>query len=69
MFNDADFQTEASVLNSTILEYLPRLQNGECESEAATIALIEEFVGKLKASGIEDVIAANQAQLDAYLAK
>lgn len=66
MFDDTEFQTEASVIYSTILEYLPRLQNGMCESEEATIALLDEFIQKLTASGIEDVIAANQAQLDAW---
>lgn len=69
MFDDSEFQTESSVIYSTILEYLPRLQNGMCESEEATLALIDEFNAKLEASGINDVIAANQEQLDAYLAQ
>ena len=69
LFNDADYQTESSVIYTTILEYLPTLQNGMCESEAATLEYIDEFVAKLKANGIDDVIAANQAQLDAYLAE
>lgn len=67
MFDDSEFQTESSVIYSTIMEYLPRLQNGMCESEEATLALIDEFNQKLEASGISDVIAANQEQLDAYL--
>lgn len=69
MFDDTDFQTESSVINSTILEYLPRLQNGMCESEEATLALIDEFNAKLEASGINDVIAGNQEQLNAFLAQ
>lgn len=68
MFSDADFQTEASVINSTILQYLPRLQCGMCGSEEETLALIDEFNSALAAAGINDVIAANQEQLDAYLA-
>ena len=67
MFDDSEFQTESSVIYSTIMEYLPRLQNGMCESDEATLALIDEFNQKLEASGISDVIAANQEQLDAYL--
>lgn len=67
MFDDTDFQTESSVIYSTILEYLPRLQCGMCESEEATLALIDEFNAKLEASGINDVIAANQEQLDAFM--
>lgn len=69
MFDDTDYQTESSVIYSTILEYLPRLQNGMCSSEEETLALIDEFNQKLEASGINDVIAANQEQLDAYLAQ
>lgn len=68
MFDDTEYQTESSVIYSTILEYLPRLQNGICESEEETIALIDEFNQKLSASGIDDVIAANQAQLETWLA-
>lgn len=68
MFSDADFQTESSMINSTYLEYCGRLANGMCESEEATLALIDEFVAKLQVSGIDDVIAANQEQLDAFLA-
>ncbi len=67
MFDDSDFQTESSVIDSTISQYLPQLQNGMAGSEEATIALIDEFVSSLEAAGINDVIAANQEQLDAYL--
>lgn len=69
MFDDTEFQTESSLIYSTILEYLPRLQNGMCESEEATLALLDEFNQKLKLAGIEDVIKANQEQLDAFLAQ
>ena len=68
MFDDTDFQTESAVISSTIQEYLPRLQNGMCDSEEETLALVDEFVGRLETAGINDVIAANQEQLDAYLA-
>ena len=68
MFDDTDFQTESALLSSTINEYLPALQNGMHESEEATLAAIDEFNAKLEAAGINDVIAANQAQLDAHIA-
>lgn len=68
MFDDSDFQTQSSVIYSTIQEYLPRLQNGMCESEEDTLALVDEFVERLETAGIDQVIAANQEQLDAYLA-
>lgn len=69
MFDDTDFQTESAVIYATILEYMPRLQSGMADSEEATLALLDEFNAKLEASGINDVIAANQAQLDAWLAE
>lgn len=67
MFDDSAYQTESSVILSTIKEYVPRLSNGMCESEEATLALIDEFVERLKAAGIDDVIAGNQEQINAYL--
>ena len=66
-FDDSAFQTESSVINSTILEYIPRLNNGMADSEEATLALLAEFNQKLKLSGIDDVIAANQEQINQYL--
>ncbi len=51
MFDDSDFQTQSSVIYSTIQEYLPRLQNGMCESEEDTLALVDEFVERLETAG------------------
>ncbi len=69
MFDDSAFQTEASVINSTILEYIPRLNNGMAASEEETLSLLAEFNAKLELSGINDVIAANQEQINEYLEK
>ena len=66
-FDDTDFQTESSVLNTTITKYLPMLQNGTFDSEDEMYAWLDEFNAALESAGINDVIAANQAQLDAYL--
>ena len=68
MFDDSEFQTESSVIYSTILEYVPRISCGMCKSEEETLALLDEFNEALEAAGINDVIAANQEQLDAFLA-
>ena len=68
MFDDTDFQTEASVISSVISEYTPTLQNGLCGSEEETLAYLDEFVNALDAAGMNDAIAANQEQLDAWLA-
>ncbi len=69
MFDDTDFQTESAVLDSTIAQYEGQLQNGMAGSQEATDALIDEFVEALERAGISDVIAANQEQIDAYLAE
>ncbi len=69
MFDDTDFQTESSMLDSTITQYLPTLQAGACGDEDATRAKVEEFISALQTAGIDDVIAANQEQMDAYLAE
>lgn len=68
MFNDADYQTESSVITTVINQYLGSLQNGMYESEDEVLAAIDEFNAALEAAGINDVIAGNQAQLDAFLA-
>ncbi|MBO4510923.1 MAG: DUF3502 domain-containing protein [Lachnospiraceae bacterium] len=68
MFSDAEYQTESAAITNVINQYLPTLSNGACESEEATNAYIDEFVNALEAAGINDVIAGNQEQLDAYLA-
>ena len=68
MFDDRDFQTESAMLNSVINEYMQSFQNGLYESEEETLAAIDEFNSKLEAAGINDVIAANQEQLDAHIA-
>ena len=44
------------------------LQNGLCGSEEETLAYLDEFVNALDAAGMNDAIAANQEQLDAWLA-
>ncbi len=69
MFDDTDYQTESAVIDSTISEYLPQLQNGMAGSQEATSEMVDEFVAALESAGINDVIAGNQEQLEAYLAE
>ncbi|MCD8231554.1 MAG: ABC transporter substrate-binding protein [Clostridiales bacterium] len=69
MFDDTDYQTESAVLASTINEYVPQLMCGMFDSEDAVREEVDEFVSALESAGINDVIAANQEQLDAYLAE
>lgn len=68
IFNDAAYQTESAVIINAINKYLPALQNGIFDSEEEVLRTIDEFNAALEASGINDVIAGNQEQLDAYMA-
>ena len=68
VFSDADYQTEAGLISNVINEYLPTLQNGMFDSEDAVLESIDEFVAALESAGINDVIAGNQEQLDAFMA-
>lgn len=66
-FDDTNYQTEAAVIGSVISEYTPILQNGLCGSEEETMEYLDEFLAALDAAGMNEVIEANQAQLDAWL--
>ena len=66
-FDDTDYQTEASVITSAIAKYLPQVLNGMGGSEEGTLQLLADFNKELEAGGINDVIEANQNQLDAFL--
>lgn len=67
-FDDTNYQTEAAVIGSVITEYTPLLQNGLCGGEKETLEYLDEFLAALEAAGINEVIKANQKQLDAWLA-
>lgn len=64
-FDPAEHSAEAGAISNVIAEYLPRLQAGQVEDVDAYLA---EFLEKLDTAGYSDVIAGNQAQLDAFLA-
>ncbi len=66
-FDDSEFQTESSVLNTTVKEYLPQLTNGMADSVEEILELLNEFNEQLESSGISDVIEANQEQIDTYI--
>ena len=68
MFDDSDFQTESSVISTVVQKYLPSLQNGIFDTEEDMLAYLDEFNRELKNAGIDDVIAANQEQMNNYLA-
>lgn len=63
-FNISDFSSEAGAVSNIIAEYMPRLQTGQVDD---IDAYINKFVGELDNAGYNDIIAGNQAQLDAFL--
>ncbi len=65
-FDPSEFSAEAGAVANVIAEYLPRLQGGQVDN---VDTYIEKFLAALDSAGYNEIIAANQAQLDAYLAQ
>ena len=51
---------------NVIAEYKALEKGTYASSEADVLAAIDEFVGKLKANGLDKIIAEVQAQVNAY---
>lgn len=62
-FNSAPVSTQIAACSNAVDEYVKALLNGQLDPETELPA----FIDKLKASGIDEVIAEKQAQLDAWL--
>ncbi len=69
LFVDEDYQTESVVIANAIAEYMPKLQAGLFNSEEEVLAYLDAFNKALNDAGIQDVIAGNQEQLNAFLGK
>lgn len=65
-FDSATFGAESGAISSVMQEKLPMLNAGEV---ADVDTAVDELVAALKSAGIDNVIAANQEQLNAYLGK
>lgn len=65
-FDSTNFGAESGAISSVLQEKLPMLNAGEV---ADVDAAVDDLVASLKSAGIDDVIAANQEQLNAYLGK
>lgn len=65
-FDASDYSAEAGAISAVLQEKLPMLNAGMVEDVDAAV---DELVKALEDAGINDVIAANQQQLDAYLAQ
>lgn len=65
-FDSTNYGAESGAISSVMQEKLPMLNAGEV---ADVDAAVDDLVASLQAAGIDDVIAANQEQLNAYLGK
>lgn len=64
-FDNSSVSNEESAVLNVINEYLPGLNTGSVDPEIE----IPNFVAKLKAAGLDKIIAAKQAQLDEWAAR
>ena len=65
VFDNSEYADQVSALNNVISQYNGALSSGSGDPEE----LIPQFLEALDDAGIDDVIAAKQEQLDAFLAK
>jgi len=63
-FDSSNFSAESGAISSVLQEKLPMLNAGEV---ADVDAAADDLTAALKSAGIDDVIAANQEQLNTYL--
>jgi putative aldouronate transport system substrate-binding protein len=67
-FNIQPVSNEVAACANVVAEYGPTLSGGQASSEAEVDRLIDEFNAKLKANGIDRILAEAQRQGDAFLA-
>lgn len=65
-FDSSSFSAETGAISSVLQEKLPMLNAGEV---ADVDAAVDDLVAALESAGINDIIAANQEQLNTYLGK
>ena len=65
-FDSSEFTAESGAISNVLQERLPMLNAGEVDDVDKAV---DELVAALKTAGIDDVIAANQEQLNAFLGK
>ncbi len=64
-FDSSAFVNQISAINNVLQTYRAQLAWGTVDVDT----VLPQFISELEAAGINDVIAANQEQLDAWLAK
>ena len=66
VFDTTNVANEMAACMNVIAEYKALEKGTYASSEADVLAAIDEFVGKLKANGLDKIIAEVQAQVNAY---
>jgi putative aldouronate transport system substrate-binding protein len=66
VFNTEPVTNELAACTSVVMEYRDVLRNGQLGSEAEVDSTVDEFNEKLKANGIDKIVAECQAQIDAW---
>lgn len=64
VFDASNYSAEIAAITSVMQKYLPTLSAGAADPST----LLPEFYAELEAAGLSKVIAANQAQLDEFIA-
>lgn len=57
---------EVAACTNVVSEYQNELVYGQGASQEETEALVDEFIAKLKANGVDTIVSEAQAQLDAW---
>ena len=65
VFNPNSMKTEIAAINDVMNQYRPALETGSVDPDE----VLPQFIQALEDAGIEDVIAANQAKLNEWLAQ
>ena len=67
-FDTSVVTNELAACTSIVLEYQEDLANGKCASQEEVKKIVEEFRAKLHANGVDTIVEAVQAQVDAWRA-
>ena len=68
VFDTTNVSNEVAACNNVYSEYKNNLQNGLYESQEETEAMLDEFLAKLQANGLDTLKTECQAQIDAWTA-
>ena len=68
VFDTTNVSNEVAACSNVYSEYKNNLQNGLYESQEETEAMLDEFLAKLQANGLDTLKTECQAQIDAWTA-